>query len=175
MNRGQRVAARLDSLMREGRLSEQKLADLSGAQQPTIWKLRNAKVKNPRDETIEPIATYFGMSVEEFCQPLDGTPKVRPISADKEKPAPIDVLERYKSAGPKAQLQAVRKILSISGDGVDIDKLYVAIEVVCKHKPAGGWSPKEMAELVVDIYDGLPDEPTQEQVESTFLRLVKSA
>lgn len=62
-----RLADNLRELMaREGNLSENQLSRNTGVPQPTIHRILNRKVDDPRDGTVRPLAEYFGVTPEQL-------------------------------------------------------------------------------------------------------------
>jgi len=59
-----RLAVNLKTLLAQQGLSENELAERTGVQQPTINRILRGESKDPRDSTVEPLARYFGVSVE---------------------------------------------------------------------------------------------------------------
>lgn len=56
----------LRDLMDAVKVSENELSRRTGIPQPTIHRILNNKVDDPRDGTLRPLAAYFGVSVEEL-------------------------------------------------------------------------------------------------------------
>ena len=69
----------LKRLMREHRLNPNSLAKESGAKQSTVFRILEGMSKSPRDDTLLPLARFFGISVEQL--------RYGPIAGDNVKPA----------------------------------------------------------------------------------------
>lgn len=63
----------LKSILETGTLSISKLAQLTGLNQPTLYRILKDTSKEPRTSTIEPIARFMGVSVDQLrTQDLSG-------------------------------------------------------------------------------------------------------
>lgn len=63
-----RLPANLAHLLAQAGTSENALSEMTGVPQPTINRILNKKSKSPRDATLYPIASYFGISVEQLLR-----------------------------------------------------------------------------------------------------------
>ncbi|HVI60106.1 MAG TPA: S24 family peptidase [Luteimonas sp.] len=117
-----RLAANLRELMdREGKLSENQLSRNTGVPQPTIHRILNGKVGDPRDGTVRPLAEYFGVTPEQLRTqlPAPGVKEAGAIPAYRVKAAVgregidpsneilIAEVDMHASAGPGATAPAM--------------------------------------------------------------------
>ena len=84
-----KVAANLRQLVRAHPTSENQLSRNTGVPQPTIHRILAGRVADPRDGTLRPLATWFGVTVEQLRTNLpdkDGSghdPTIYPIRTAK--------------------------------------------------------------------------------------------
>ncbi|HRX70981.1 MAG: helix-turn-helix transcriptional regulator [Candidatus Competibacteraceae bacterium] len=60
------VSQILSTLMDRAGLTDNELSDRVGVPQPTISRIRNGAIRDPRDSTLRPLAQYFGLSVSQL-------------------------------------------------------------------------------------------------------------
>jgi SOS-response transcriptional repressor LexA len=62
------VARNLDFLMKQRGLSQGALAKLTGLTQPTIWRILKGVSEVPETRTLDPLAKFFGISMEQLLK-----------------------------------------------------------------------------------------------------------
>ena len=65
-NRGMSIRENLAELMRQRRMNPHSLAAATGVKQPTIYRILEGESLTPRDATLQPLASYFGVSIEQL-------------------------------------------------------------------------------------------------------------
>lgn len=90
-------------------LSEYRLAQLTGVPQPTIHRIVNGESEDPKTATVKPLASYFGISVDELrgskIDAKEHTGRFRALSEDA-----LELLSAFERLPPERQ-QAYKDFL----------------------------------------------------------------
>ena len=122
-----KLVANLRNLMRVHIISENQLSRNTGVPQPTIHRILAGRVADPRDGTLRPLATWFGVTVEQLRtdlpDPAEGVDGDNPYRIDpatgmaiRERPRDIAVAEVAITAvasptGPEAEVTDTERCL----------------------------------------------------------------
>jgi transcriptional regulator with XRE-family HTH domain len=144
-------------------ISENELARRTGVPQPTIHRVLSGRVADPRDGTLRPLATFFGVSVEQLrtAGANDIAPKNEsPTAEDKryaDDPGRPGSLAGNQATGTfEVREQAPEYTI---GDGeshsVQLEQLTLALQLVAEvlHKDDLALPPAKHAKVTALVYD----------------------